>query len=111
MSRLKTPPQGAREIGVAISSQRALASNVGVSQQMISDAERGLKRPTPPVLKRIAREVHVSVDALLGALASIVGVAEAPEAFVDERQQWTRAFDRLSPEARVQALAFFRGLG
>ena len=52
------------EIGM---SQKGLAEKVGISPSAINQFEKGEKKPSSEVLARIARQLGVSTDYLLGA--------------------------------------------
>ncbi|MBF0468572.1 MAG: helix-turn-helix transcriptional regulator [Desulfamplus sp.] len=43
-------------------SQAQLASKLGISQNMISDYERGKRRLTPDMAKRIAKMLQIKVE-------------------------------------------------
>lgn len=45
--------------------QQDLAEDVGISQAMVNGIERGVKRPSVPVLAAIAESLNVSVDSLI----------------------------------------------
>lgn len=45
-------------------SQKALAQQVGITNQSISDYERGKSNPSYNTMKRIAKELDCSVDEL-----------------------------------------------
>ncbi len=47
--------------------QKEFAERVGVSPAAINQFEKGEKKPSPDVLTRIAKELGVSTDYLLGA--------------------------------------------
>ena len=50
--------------GRARLTQAELAARSGVSQAVISMAERGERRPSPPVVEKLARALGVSAQSL-----------------------------------------------
>ena len=59
-------------------SQKALAAELGISQQAYAKYERGLSSPNPASLCRIAKIFGVSTDYLLGGNGRMPGLATAP---------------------------------
>ena len=47
-------------------SQRELSADLGVAPNTLSQWERGLRKPDPDTLTRIARYFNISIDYLLG---------------------------------------------
>ena len=45
--------------------QRQLAESAGISQSLLAEIEKGTKTGSPETLKKLARELKISVDALL----------------------------------------------
>ncbi|MBL7213088.1 MAG: helix-turn-helix transcriptional regulator [Desulfobacteraceae bacterium] len=45
--------------------QAQLAKKLGIRQNMISDYERGKRRISPSMAKRMAKALHIKVDRLL----------------------------------------------
>ncbi len=79
------------EIGIK---QNEFAQRVGVSASAINQFERGEKKPSPDVLTRIAKELGVSTDYLLGA-------SEEEDLFFSESVAAAfRDFKNLSPADR-----------
>lgn len=72
-------------------SQKQLAAAVGVSQAMISQLERGEKRPSLDLFEKIAAELGVSASYLLG---------ETRDGVTKEEELYLVQFRRLPPQAR-----------
>lgn len=89
-------------------SQKALAEKLFVNQTAVSQWERGVTTPSPPVLLKLSEMYGVSTDYLLGKNEKKASPPEGElakplqEPFMDEIY---RAAQRLSPEARKIILA------
>ena len=54
--------------------QAQLAKNLGVRQNMISDFERGKRRLSPTMAKRLAKALHVDVNRISDGINRIDGI-------------------------------------
>lgn len=67
-------------------SQKALASQLFVSQQAVARWETDKATPNPEMLSKIATILHVSVDDLLGSTKKSPLPTSSDEQKIDERQ-------------------------
>ena len=104
-------------------SQRSLSRLSGVAQDTISDIERGLRKPHPGTIRKLATALDVDVEDITGGVSRVPKVAAPPSltAWLEERcghaylalpkDEFEEMFDRLpeeSPERREIALAVNR---
>ncbi|HJW31679.1 MAG TPA: helix-turn-helix transcriptional regulator [Saprospiraceae bacterium] len=83
--------QNARErMGI---SRSELAKKLGVSSSIVSQYERGVKKPSVDVMLKIALELRCSTDFLLGAAESMFVTDELVSAF--------RQYKELSPRDKI----------
>lgn len=75
-------------------SQEDLANAIGIEQSQVTRYEGGKRDPSPEVIVRIARELEVTADWLLG-------LVDDPQARLEEKD--------LSPAERQLLAAFRRG--
>jgi transcriptional regulator with XRE-family HTH domain len=73
-------------LGKGVSMTR-LAERAGVSQQMVSYIERGMRNPTLDVLLRVSGALELQLDDVLGqAYASIEGRSAKPQKTIGRRK-------------------------
>ena len=63
-------------------SQAQLAEKLGIRQNMISDYERGKRRLSPSMAKRIAKILRIKVDRISGDLLAKMGVKSAVDSCI-----------------------------
>ena len=87
--------------------QQQLAEKVGISNVSLSNYERGTQMPDLITLARIAVELDVSTDILLGIQEEITE-NEIPR--TDEARILAKGIDKLPKEQREQALSVIRAM-
>ena len=88
-------------------SQDELAEKVGISNVSLSNYERGTQMPDLITLAKIAVELDVSTDVLLGIQEEITE-NEMPR--TDEARILANGIDKLPKEQREQALSVIRAM-
>lgn len=87
--------------------QQQLADRVGISNVSLSNYERGTQMPDLNTLARIAVELDVSTDILLG-ISEEVPESEMPR--TEEAKILAKGIDKLSKEQREQALSVIKAM-
>ena len=87
--------------------QQQLADKVGISNVSLSNYERGAQMPDLITLSKIAIELDVSTDILLGIQEEI---SENDVPRTDEARILAKGIDKLPKEQREQILAVFRAM-
>lgn len=87
--------------------QQQLAEKVGISNVSLSNYERGAQMPDLNTLARIAVELDVSTDILLG-ISDEITESEMPR--TDEARILAKGIDKLPKEQREQALSVVRAM-
>lgn len=94
-------------------SQKALASKLFISQQAYAKYEAGTASPNPDVLSRIAYELNVSVDYLLGnseQKENSPAVTNDDEAVSEEDAALLEAFRKADPATQDVIRRFLKSL-
>ena len=84
--------------------QKELAAKLGIAANTLSQYETGSREPDIDTTKRIARELNVTIEELVGEQK------EKPSGiFAGEREEeFMRLFRALPPEAQERELAYLR---
>jgi transcriptional regulator with XRE-family HTH domain len=88
-------------------SQRRLAQLSGVSDSYLSQMERGMYRPSPEIMKALAKAFHMSPSVLYAQFGLLDDEAEPREIGVEEA---IMRDSRLEPEHKEALLVLYRTL-
>jgi len=92
--------------------QEHLAERAGLSARGISDLERGLRRPRPETISRLAGVLHIDSGVLAGRVPRTVEIPAALDAFVGRDEELvTLGEDLRSPNTRLLTLVGPPGVG
>lgn len=89
--------------------QKALAKNLGIKPNRLSQYETGAREPDLKTLDSIARELEVSVDDLMGReIAKEEPTPDDEDGLNAEQLEIIRLYDAATPVLRAAALAVLR---